>query len=593
MRCLTHLTALAASTLLLLASASEAVPGVHPSLHDILHVGTPGEAQGNDGNSTWCKDCLVFLTLARDVAEGKLAQEVGEFLADEYCLINHGGLGYTCRGDWACHDLCDNIVKLFGPEVLDIASQLLLDPSRDCVSLGFCPAPNATLKPFAPPPPPPTDAAVRAQLHAAEDIFRVVHVSDIHWDPEYRIGGNADCGEPLCCRQTQGPATSPNTTCGVFGDHAGDTPLSLLKSMLEAIADLNPDAVFATGDDPPHNVWNQTEEFNTGCSVNMSNLWRQYWPGIQVFPGLGNHNGLPINQFHTDPTKDADWLYNPLAEAYATWLPEAALATFRQAGYYTMTVPGMPQWRVVVLNMGLHVSENYWTLLNNDVNLGNMSDWLAATLQQAAAGNESVFILGHYPPNDGSYWENWMEGTFEPLLRQYHTLVRGMFWGHTHKSQVMLTWDETETQPLIASYVVGAPTPFGGTNPTFRVYDFAKATGELLDYHEYRVDLKAQGFEHNMNPLKPPQWELAYSARAAYNMTSLSPQAWHSIAEDMKTNDALFHAWEFNYRTGNPEVADYSEHERQKRVCDILGGNANLVSRCMAGNFTQSALPQQ
>lgn len=54
-------------------------------------------------------------------------------------------------------------------------------------------------------------------------------------------------------------------TAGYYGDFSCDTSPGLLEAMLQAAASLNPDYVFLTGDDPPHNVWRYDENKNEGC----------------------------------------------------------------------------------------------------------------------------------------------------------------------------------------------------------------------------------------------------------------------------------------------------------------------------------------
>lgn len=44
--------------------------------------------------------------------------------------------------------------------------------------------------------------------------FKVLHLSDTHYDPYYMEGSNADCSEPLCCRLTNGPAASKDQKAG-------------------------------------------------------------------------------------------------------------------------------------------------------------------------------------------------------------------------------------------------------------------------------------------------------------------------------------------------------------------------------------------
>jgi sphingomyelin phosphodiesterase len=47
--------------------------------------------------------------------------------------------------------------------------------------------------------------------------FKVLHLSDTHYDPYYAEGSNADCNEPLCCRQ--GRPASPQVSAGKWGDY--------------------------------------------------------------------------------------------------------------------------------------------------------------------------------------------------------------------------------------------------------------------------------------------------------------------------------------------------------------------------------------
>ena len=67
---------------------------------------------------------------------------------------------------------------------------------------------------------------------------KVVQVTDLHVDPYYTAGANADCGEPLCCRNSNGMTPSPEKTAGVWGDYRNcDTPIATLRHALKHISD--------------------------------------------------------------------------------------------------------------------------------------------------------------------------------------------------------------------------------------------------------------------------------------------------------------------------------------------------------------------
>lgn len=66
--------------------------------------------------------------------------------------------------------------------------------------------------------------------------FKVLHLSDTHFDPYYEEGTNAECNEPLCCRLTNGPAASSQSRAGRWGDYRKcDTPKRTIDNMLQHI----------------------------------------------------------------------------------------------------------------------------------------------------------------------------------------------------------------------------------------------------------------------------------------------------------------------------------------------------------------------
>ena len=73
---------------------------------------------------------------------------------------------------------------------------------------------------------------------------KVVQVTDLHVDPYYTPGANADCGEPLCCRGAAGIATSPEKAAGVWGDYRNcDTPISTLRHALKHISETHSNVI--------------------------------------------------------------------------------------------------------------------------------------------------------------------------------------------------------------------------------------------------------------------------------------------------------------------------------------------------------------
>lgn len=78
-------------------------------------------------------------------------------------------------------------------------------------------------------------------LQPGAPTFKVLQLSDTHFDPYYLEGSNADCNEPLCCRLTNGPAINKETAAGRWGDYRKcDTPQRTIDHMLQHISATHP-----------------------------------------------------------------------------------------------------------------------------------------------------------------------------------------------------------------------------------------------------------------------------------------------------------------------------------------------------------------
>lgn len=71
---------------------------------------------------------------------------------------------------------------------------------------------------------------------ASSKDLQIVHITDTHYDPSYREGANAVCGEPTCCRLKQGNATRLENAAGRWGDYRDcDSPWEAVIDMFETI----------------------------------------------------------------------------------------------------------------------------------------------------------------------------------------------------------------------------------------------------------------------------------------------------------------------------------------------------------------------
>lgn len=88
-----------------------------------------------------------------------------------------------------------------------------------CVhALGLCeypdveewkvPFPSESPPPTPSPPPPSSSPSLKSQDVEKKPLY-IVHYSDVHVDPFYEQGANANCTKPICCRYVVSIVTTP------------------------------------------------------------------------------------------------------------------------------------------------------------------------------------------------------------------------------------------------------------------------------------------------------------------------------------------------------------------------------------------------
>ena len=61
------------------------------------------------------------------------------------------------------------------------------------------------------------------------DELKIIHLTDIHYDPHYMAGGFGTCPNPVCCRRSDGVASNPADAAGVWGDYRVNCDMNILK----------------------------------------------------------------------------------------------------------------------------------------------------------------------------------------------------------------------------------------------------------------------------------------------------------------------------------------------------------------------------
>ncbi|KAK7743069.1 hypothetical protein SLS62_010701 [Diatrype stigma] len=481
-------------------------------------------------------------------------------------------------------DVCEGSIAREGP-IAARALRAMTPGSRTsrlfCVAtLGFCsyppveadelsfPSPKPPKRPgFSPPPVGRGGGRGSREGPRRPPPLKVVHYSDIHVDPFYVEGTNANCSKPICCRDYS--ATGRDHKHGVpapagrNGDHRCDAPASLEDSMYAAIRRLVPDAAFAlfTGDVVDHAVWNTTRAQNTldiedaygrmAAALPLSPVTES---PLVVYSTAGNHEADPTNSFPPTGADPGDgdgeggaggvqWLYDLLSSAWGQWIGPGAAETRRfgaysvkhdfGAGNSTDTGVGHssssskkqssdsssgspePNLRIISLNTNLLYRHNLWLYeepMQKDPS-GQLA-WLVGELDAAERAAERVYILGHMPLGSADAFHE-ASHYLDQIVNRYEATIAALFFGHTHHDEFQISYSDYEnrnfTNAVAMSYVAPSLTPTSG-HPSFRVYEVDPVTFGVLDVSTYIANMSHPDFHSS----EGPTWTKYYSAKEAY-----------------------------------------------------------------------------
>ncbi|EGC39017.1 hypothetical protein DICPUDRAFT_52947 [Dictyostelium purpureum] len=402
-------------------------------------------------------------------------------------------------------------------------------------------------------------------LKTNSTIGYFLQLTDIHFDPDYKVGSNPNCGRPLCCRDGTGDA-------GVIGHYLCDIPLSTVQLIFNHLQTLTDqiDFIIWTGDNPPHNVWEQSQTQQEFATQTLAQLILKTFPNTPVFPVIGNHEAYPSDQYVLPNTQ---WLLDSLYTYWMPWLDTDALESVKEYGYYTTLLrPGL---RVMCLNTLENDMINFYNLLPTYLKgPNNQSDWMINTLEQAEGNGEKVLILGHIPCTVKSASTDQWCAMYEQVVSQFSDVIVGQIYGHTHYDQFNVFSDvETHTKPTGMNYIAPSMTTYQNHEPGYRIYEFDYSTNQIINYYQYHANIT------DANKSGQITFDLIYSAKELYNLPDLTPASWYNLATQMKTNTTLFMDY-FTNLSSSPDKESCDQSCQTKWVCQIFGITSTEFDKC-------------
>jgi sphingomyelin phosphodiesterase len=367
----------------------------------------------------------------------------------------------------------------------------------------------------------------------ARKVLKALHISDLHPDLYYTVGAPGKCGEPVCCRSNvtlklsfrealarieRGEHLevdpSSDSPAGYWGSlNSCDLPIQTFHLFLKEIAEINPDLIIWTGDNTPHDIWQQSQSYNLNFTVMLTEKMAKAAPRAKIIAAMGNHESFPVNVYDYEGEREK-MLIGGLAEAWKPWLTKEAYDMLREKGYYAVTIPEFNNLKVISVNTQAQNDQN-WFNLRNPTDPGSMLKWIEAELKASEAAGQLVYIIGHIPP--ASAMNDWAM-RFNALTERYSYNIRGQFYGHTHRDHVGFFPSFADKERLAAYYLISPSlTTYSDKHPEYRVMSLDYDTLQVLDYEQYRLDLTK--FRAKEDSAK---FELFYRFRDAYKLEDMT-----------------------------------------------------------------------
>ncbi|CAG9764151.1 unnamed protein product [Ceutorhynchus assimilis] len=333
------------------------------------------------------------------------------------------------------------------------------------------------------------------------------------------------------------------------------------------------DYILWTGDLPPHDIWNQTKEYNLNVIRTTIEMVIKAFPDTPIFPAIGNHEASPSGNFAPPWMKDTShstsWIYNELGKSWSRWLPQATNNTVHRGAFYSVLL--RPSFRLISINTNYCHSLSWWLLVNSTDPASELK-WLVNQLQHAENKGEKVHIIGHIAPGSSDCMKIWSRNFYE-IVHRYESTIKALFYGHSHADEFEVFYETTEySRPTAVAYLAPSVTTYTNYNPAYRIYyiDGDHEDSTRANHETWTFDLETANVPNN-----EPLWYKLYSAKEAYRMASLRPEQWNNLIDNMVTNEERFEEFYRNYYRNSPVTPSCDTNCKVQILCDLKAAKSN------------------
>ena len=510
-----------------------------------------------ESQSFICNTCKSFFSYAMN-SDKFIQRTVLKFIGTEVCVI----------AKLFTKDVCAGAVEEMIPHIINSFNKHFLNPDFACPLIKLCPKSyqkidieaykNDILKDK------PSNAE---EIPTKKRILKVLHISDLHTDLEYKEGSDAVCDHPICCRAESvfnAKVNKAREKAGKWGSVAMcDLPSRTLNQFIEYIkTHFQIDFALWTGDNTSHDIWQQSYERNLENTKVITNLFKNSL-NFTFFPVIGNHESFPVNVY--DFNSDREKIFNKnYADLWKDWIGNDAFNTYSNFSYYSSYKKEM-NLKVIGLNSQACNDEN-WYLLQDPTDPGGMLKWLRNELNHSETRNHSVYIIQHIPNNDCL---DTFSQIYNALVDRYSHIIKGQFAGHTHGDTYTTNKDlKNKTNNIM--FIAPSLTTYGIRNPEFRIYEIDFDTMRPVNYQQYRLNLT----KWNALPNDNVEWDLAYDFLSEYNYSDMSFKTFENLTERLRTNSSTIELFKYHDKSGLEAMKNNNSNLDLSYYCSTFAVNS-------------------
>ena len=572
--------------------------------HVLAEVGDIISSNKFDSN---CSKCTAALSAAKSAAQ--LAPSLVPDAMVKFCVSSGYDSEDNCKGDFAATNF-----GAIWTQILALADVSGMDGQYICnhLSSDFCSQPSTVPLDINDwfPKPKPADCESRVPKPSGKRV-KVLHMSDFHVDPRYKVGSEGNCTTALCCRSdaenediAKGQISYP---APLYGAYDCDTPYDLGLAALQAVGPLTGTGednhlawTIYTGDLVSHDPQYELSRLYTEYAEDsIYYMFEKYITG-PVFPVLGNHDTNPeaIDAPHSMPGplgQQMSWNFNHVSKLWQHhgWItPEAAAQARVHYGAYSMK--NHYGLRMITFNTDFWYHSNYLNFINtSNPDVSGTFKFVISELQAAEDAGERVWLFGHVLSGwDGTNPLPNPTNLFYQIVDRYSPhVIANVFFGHTHEDEQMIYYANNGTvqsleTALTPGWIGPSVTPLTNVNSGFRMYEVDTATFDVYDAYTFYADV------HTFPSLDTgPVFKFEYSTREAYSPAAnwpddapLNATFWHAVTEAMEKDISLvskFNTYEGKMSVMTPNCT--SPECAEAKICYIRSGSAALGLSCPPG----------